>query len=420
MKQKISNKSVMSVLLFVLPYIIVEFTNIILITIDRSLSNSIGTTAIVVFASLISLDSAINTIQECISQSHSIVLSRDRKNNNSINTVAIFLQIFSSIIISLIIFIFANKLTYIYTLENDARNILTCLLKLKAIQLPILAISYIPKNDLKIKGKTNLILVSTVISSLFNILGDIISIKLGFNEVGIYVATIISTLINTILLFIFSKYKYRRIKMVYIKDIINHAKDLLFNKAIQKFAYIFLESISSSFGTNVYVIVCVCSAVVQVLLQLAEGYYTGLLVSYANSIENEENNLLTKVNKITIYSLIFSLIFFIIIPYPAWYFLGRSVPWSECGIYVYLYSTEFFTYILNNNYLAYLSANKDTKAIRLTSFIGGICIRIPLLCLIKYFNIGLIGLGLVCTVDRLVRTIYLKAYIKNNKKLYKK
>ena len=214
MKQKISNKSVMSVLLFVLPYIIVEFTNIILITIDRSLSNSIGTTAIVVFASLISLDSAINTIQECISQSHSIVLSRGRKNNNNINTVAIFLQIFSSMIISLIIFIFANKLTYIYTLENDARNILTCLLKLKAIQLPILAISYIPKNDLKVKGKTNLVLIATVISSLFNILGDIISIKLGFNEVGIYVATIISTLINTILLFIFSKYKYRKIHYI--------------------------------------------------------------------------------------------------------------------------------------------------------------------------------------------------------------
>lgn len=420
MKQKISNKSVMSVLLFVFPYIIVEFTNIILITIDRSLSNSIGTTAIIVFASLISLDSAINTIQECISQSHSIVLSRDRKNNNSINTVAIFLQIFSSIIISLIIFIFANKLTYIYTLENDARNILTFLLKLKAIQLPIFAISYIPKNDLKIKGKINLVLIATVISSLFNILGDIISIKLGFNEVGIYIATIISTLINTILLFIFSKYKYRKIKMIYIKDIIKHAKDLLFNKVIQKFAYIFLESISSSFGTDVYVIACVCSAVVEVLLQLSEGYYAGLLVSYADSIENKENNLLAKVNKITIYSLMFSLVFFIIIPYPAWYFLGRSVPWSECGIYVYLYSTEFFTYILNNNYLAYLSANKDTKAIRLTSFIGGICIRIPLILLIKYFNIGLVGLGLVCTVDRLVRTIYLKFYIKNNKNLYKK
>lgn len=419
MKQKISNKSVMSVLLFVLPYIIVEFTNIVLITIDRSLSNSIGTTAIIVFASLISLDAAINTIQECISQSHSIILSRDRKNNDSINTVAIFLQIFSSIIISFIIFIFANKLTYIYTLENDARNILTFLLKLKAIQLPILAISYIPKNDLKVKGKTNLVLISTVISSLFNIFGDIISIKMGFNEVGIYVATIISTFINTILLFIFSKYKYRKIKMTYIKDILSHTKDLLFNKVIQKFAYIFLESISSSFGTDVYVIVCVSSAVVLVLIQLAEGYYTGLLVSYADSIENKEKNLLEKVNKITIYSLMFSLIFFIIIPYPAWYFLGNSVPWSKCGIYIYLYSTEFFTYILNNNYVAYLSANKDTKAIRLTSFIGGICIRIPLLCLIKYFNIGLIGLGLVCTVDRLVRTIYLKYYIKYNKNLYK-
>lgn len=419
MKSKINNNQILSVLLFVLPYILVEFTNIILITIDRALSNSIGKIAIIVFASLISLDSAINTIQECISQSHSIVLARNRKNSNNINTTAIFLQFLSSILVSLLIFIFANKITYIYTLEDNARNILTILLKLKAIQLPILAISYIPKNDLKIKSKTNLILIATVISSLFNIFGDIISIKLGFNEIGIYISTIISTIINTILLFIFSNCKYIKVKKTYINDIVIHAKDLIFNKVIQKFAYIFLESISSSFGTETYVIVCVCSAVVLVLLQLTDGYYTGLLVSYSASIDNKENNLLKKVRKIGIYSLIFSIAFIIIIPYPAWYFLGRSVSWSECGIYIYLYATEFFTYIINNNYLAYLSANKDTKPIRLTSFIGGICVRIPLLCLIKYFNIGLVGLGLVCTIDRMVRTIYLKWYIKNNQSLYK-
>lgn len=36
------NKQAINVLLFVLPYILVEFTNMILIIIDRSLSNSIG------------------------------------------------------------------------------------------------------------------------------------------------------------------------------------------------------------------------------------------------------------------------------------------------------------------------------------------------------------------------------------------
>lgn len=89
------------------------------------------------------------------------------------------------------------------------------------------------------------------------------------------------------------------------------------------------------------------------------------------------------------------------------------------NIRIYIYITEFFTYVINNNYLAYLSANKDTKAIRLTSFIGGICIRLPLLYLIKYYNLGLVGLGLVCTVDRLVRTIYLKIYIRKNTNIYK-
>ncbi len=413
------NKTVISVLCFVLPYIFVEFTNVILSVIDKSISNSIGTTAIIVFSSLISLESAINIIQECISQSHSIVLARSNKDSYSINDTAIVLQLITSIFISIILFIFANKITYIYTLESDARNILTTLLKLKAIQLPILAVSYVPKNDLKIKNKTNLILIATIISSLFNIVGDIISVKLGFNETGIYIATIIATFINAILLFKFSKYKYRKIKKQYIKDIINHTKDLILNKTIQKIAYIFLVSISSSFGTETYVIACVCSNVVQVLLQLADGYYTGLLVSYANSIKRKERHLLEKVKKVGTYSLIFSLIFVSIIPYPAWYFLGRSVPWSECGIYTYLYSTEFFTYIINNNYLAYLAANKDTKALRLTSFIGGICIRIPLLYLIKKLDIGLVGLGLVCTIDRLVRTKYLKWYIKNNENLYK-
>ena len=409
----------MKVLLFVLPYIAVEFTNIILITIDRSLSNSIGKIAIIVFASLISLDSAINTIQECISQSHSIVLARDRKNRNVINSTAVFLQILSSVILSLVIYIFANKITYIYTLEDNARNILTTLLKLKAIQLPILALSYVPKNDLKIRNKTNLIMIATVISSLFNILGDIISIKIGFNEVGIYIATVASTFINTIILFIFSRTKYSKIKMTYIKDILVHAKDLIFNKVIQKIAYVLCVRTASSFGTEVYVIDSICSAILLVLLQLTDGYYTGLLVSYANSIENKEKNLLKKVDKVGIYSIIYSLIFVIVVPYPAWYFLGRSVPWSECGIYVYIYITEFFTYIINNNYLAYLQANKDTKSIRLTSIIGGICVRIPILYLIKRFNIGLVGLGLVCAIDRTVRTIYLKWYIKNNKDLYK-
>lgn len=419
MRLETKYKSALSALLFTVPYIIVELTNLILLTIDKSLSNSIGVTAIIVFASIMSLDSAINIIQECISQSHSIVLSRDKKNSKSINSAAIFLQIISSIIISLIILTFANKLTYIYTLEDDARDILTYLIKLKAIQLPILGISYIFKNDVKIKEKTNLILISTVISSIINIAGDLISIRLGYNEIGIYLSTIISTIVNTIFLFYFSKFKYCKIEVKFIKDIVNHAKDLFLNKTIQKFAFIFLESISSTFGTDVYVIVCICSAIVEVLLQLAEGYYTGLLVYYANEIEIKTKNLLSNVNKVTILSLFFSLIFYIAIPYPAWYFLGRSIPWSRCFVYVYLYATEFFTYIINNNYLAYLSANKDTKAIKFTSFIGGICIRVPLLCLIKYFNIGLVGLALVCTFDRLVRTIYLKCYIKNNDKLYK-
>ena len=85
MNSRISNKEIMKVLLFVVPYIVVEFTNIILITIDKSLANSIGAVSIIVFGAFISLDSAINVIQECIFLSHNIVLARDKKNYKDIN-----------------------------------------------------------------------------------------------------------------------------------------------------------------------------------------------------------------------------------------------------------------------------------------------------------------------------------------------
>ena len=44
---------------------------------------------------------------------------------------------------------------------------------------------------------------------------------------------------------------------------------------------------------------------------------------------------------------------------------------------------------------------------------------IPFTYLTKYLNWGLLGLSLACGIDRTIRTIYLRIYIKNNKKIYK-
>ena len=51
MNKKIIFKEVLRTFIFVLPYIFVEFTNTLLVTIDKSISNSIGKTAIIVFSS---------------------------------------------------------------------------------------------------------------------------------------------------------------------------------------------------------------------------------------------------------------------------------------------------------------------------------------------------------------------------------
>lgn len=392
MKQRI-NKNIFKTFLFVLPYILVEFTNTLLVIIDKSMSNSIGKTAIIVFSSFVTLNWAINTIQACIGNAHAIVLSRDKDNSKKVNSSAMLIELISSLVIAILIFNFSNQITYVYNLESDARKILTIILKLKAIQLPLLAIGYIPKNILKIDNKTNKIWIAIVISSLINITGDYISIKLGYNEIGIYVATIISQLVNTILLLLFSKYKWYRSSLYYIKQILYFAKDLIFNKIIQRIVNIYYTNVASSFGTNIYAIHCVCGTIVDTLCEVIEGYYSGLLVQYSNDIENKTNNLLKKVDTVELYGNILAIAFIPIFIYPLWLILGNKISWENCNPYIWIYSIEFIAEVAGCNYRAYLSANKNTKAIRMMAFIGGICVRVPLCYLIQKYNIGLIGLA---------------------------
>lgn len=413
MKNK--NKEIFKTLLFVLPYIVVEFTNTILVIIDKSISNSIGKTALVVFSSFITLNWAINTLQNCISSSHSIVLVRNKKDSKNINTSGIALELIFSILTGLVIFIFAENITHVYQLDNNARNILTIILRLKAIQLPFVAIGYIAKNDLKIKEKTRSIFIIVVISSVINILGDLISVKMGYNEIGVYVATIISTIINTALLFIISKFRLGKIKKSYIKEILKYGKDLAFNKLIQRIVNITYTSIASSFGTTIYTIHCACITVSDTLSEVINGYYNGLLVEYSRDIENKKKNLLKKVDLIEIYGTLLSAILLIIMMYPSWLLLSNAVSWYECNPYIWFYNIEFIMEVATSNYRAYLSANKDTKAIRNMALIGGICVRLPLALLFKKLNFGLLGLSLVCAIDRSVRLIYLRSYIKIRK-----
>lgn len=413
-------KEIFKTLLFILPYILVEFTNIILVIIDKSISNSISKTALVVFSSFITLNWAINTLQYCVGLSHGIVLVRNKKDNKNINTAGIVLELIFSILTGILLFLFAKNITNVYNLDNDARNILTIILKLKAIQLPFVSIGYIAKNDLKIKEKIKTIFIITVISSIINILGDLLSIELGYNEIGIYVATIISTIVETVLLFMASKFRLGVVKKKYIKEILRYGKDLIFNRVIQRIVNIIYTSIASSFGTTIYTIHCACVTISDTLSEIAyKGYYNGLLINYSHDIETQKKDLLKKVDLVEIYGVFFSIIFVIIIIYPSWWLLGRTVSWSECNPYIWFYCIDFVMEIACNNYIAYLSANKDTKAIKYVVLIGGMCVRLPLVILLKRLGFGLLGLSLVCAIDKIVRLIYLRLYIriKSKKKM---
>ena len=196
------------------------------------------------------------------------------------------------------------------------------------------------------------------------------------------------------------------------KEMIKYSRDLIFDKIIQRIVNITYTRVASSFGTDAYAIHCVCVAIPDTLTEMSTGYYSGLLVDYSKDIENKKEHLLNKVDKIEFYGIIFSLLLGIVLVYPSWWLLGRAISWEECNPYIWLYSIEFIIVMGSANYQAYLSTHKDTKAIRNMALIGGVFVRLPFILIIKYFNLGLIGLSLACSIDRIVRTIYLRLHIK--------
>lgn len=167
---------------------------------------------------------------------------------------------------------------------------------------------------------------------------------------------------------------------------------------------------------------CACITVSDTLSEIISGYYNGLLIDYSNDIEKENKDLLNKVDYIGIYGTLISIVFLVFMMYPSWWFLAKTVPWKDCNPYIWFYSIEFVMEVASSNYRAYLSANKNTKTIRNMALIGGICVRIPLALLFKNLGFGLLGLSLLCGIDRIVRLIYLRIYIKiksENGLLYK-
>ena len=83
---------------------------------------------------------------------------------------------------------------------------------------------------------------------------------------------------------IFSKYKLFKISFNYIKQILYFAKDLIFNKIVQRIVIIYYTHVASSFGENIYAIHCVCVTITDTLCEMLEGYSFGLLVEYSNDI----------------------------------------------------------------------------------------------------------------------------------------
>ena len=232
--------------------------------------------------------------------------------------------------------------------------------------------------------------------------------------------TLIQTIVYIAILISFTIFYYLIIKknkeiFKNIKQILYFAKDLIFNKVVQRVVNIYYTSVASSFGTNIYAIHCVCVTIIDTLCEIIEGYYSGLLVQYSNDIENKTDNFLKKVDTVELYGNILAIAFIPIFIYPLWLILGNKISWENCNPYIWIYSIEFIAEVAGCNYRAYLSANKNTKAIRMMAFIGGICVRVPLCYLIQKYNIGLIGLAFVCGIDRIVRAIYLRLYIKFNK-----
>lgn len=375
--------------------------------IDQAFGNNIDIDSICVLSSL----TVIIWITYCTYQIGSYayrVLLKDVRNCMTI-------QLIASIILGLIVIIFRNSISHIYSLTETQYTLFNKCLVVHGATLPLLATGEFIHYYMMIKCKNREMLISNIVIYVLMISLDWICLSSGLSLEYMYMGTLISYIVYDILVFKVSGIAQEkdRISIKKIKQGIVYGKDIVIDRLLGKVATVTYAIYASKLGEAHYAIhsVCYMTAVfTEYATNTAYDYNIYVLMHINGAREKFE-----KVKECMKQTYLILVGVGLLSSFMVLQITHGDVPVLDCLRYWALYNTQCIFIQLYENYRAYITSMQKTHILRWCGMIG-ILVRIPITLIAYYSGIGLPLLAIASTVDFTMRGIY---YYISSKKIIK-
>lgn len=428
-------KDSIRIILTCLPYALISVGCIAGSTINSSLANSLGASVIAAFGVFNGLGPLWSILTRLIATSMCTLVAKEKdleqKNMEveDITSTALAVNLIASLFMILFIFIFHESIaTFFSTGDSLMYKLLDNLLLMRCLLIPIEAVSLIQDQYLAAMRKNKLLFYTDVLFYIVLVAGDLIALWFGFGGEGIFAATIIAYIVYVGSMLFTSRMKLGKIKKNIAKELIRLSTDMLPDRVCQQITYVIHTKIATTFGTETYALVTVAYLVEEVYEAICDGLADGWSVyvcewlsgarDEVHTIYTKRKNIVRQAKYFSLISLILLGILFLLSVYFLWFLFGRVFAWEDCKASIFIAHLLFLSYIFYLSNYEMLKASGESKCLRWTSLVGGICVRVPVQLIGVYvFGGQILALAFGQMLDFLVRTIYLNKQVKRSKRL---
>lgn len=387
-------------------FVLAALQDIIFCTIDSTFANNISLNVIVV------LNSFTIVLYFCLRPLLMGFWAYQAMQTNPKN--CLMCSLLSSIVVGIVLVSTAQLLPYMFTLTDEQRQMLSDIFVLFGFCAPVQAVARYLQEYCIYTGKQKLVLISAFITYIPMIVGDWIAVSLNAGAFGLRIATELCWFLYLVILLPASgilkaddKPNWKTIRHCFYVG-----KDSCISQSIIRAGTLFLTSMASTMGTEMYAIHSVALGITDMAESFREAQQSYSIIELRDHRDNLVKQSITVMKKLIVPALLLPLGLEVILVF----IMHGKVPIQDAALATCMYSLPFFVYPLYDisaGAVVLSSVRSSSIVMSLVTAIWRICI---LWILIQIFGATIPVFGMIYFLDYLSRTIFYRIMLHHEQK----
>lgn len=411
---EISKNTIKSTLLYTIPFIIeylfLQTTDFV----DTTLSSYVGEATIVGISTMVLIIAVIRIFPKVMANTNEIIIApiygKDKQDDklNVVTFNALTLSFFINVIIILLVNSFSMNIINFMGLKSGTVSIAKDYLTIRLVGCLIVPFEQILQSHLKVVNKNKQVMNIKIAYTVFNIIGDTLSVIMGYGAIGIAISTVICEYMQVILLTIVNKgIKFRKIQAKIIKELLNIFKIHIFSKLGHRLGVVVFTSLASNLEQSIYANYVLAIQIMYLGTSISEAIGEATLIKIGHTLGKDDKEELQKAKIASIKAsyviasiqllifLIFGKLLLTIISNNNY----NDIAINLLSILIVEMVVETLHYPLEG----FLLALKEVKYVTIVNLTGVLVFRMIFALIFMKLGLGIYGIALALLLDYVVR-----------------